>query len=176
KASAPVLQKDGDRDHADGIADLRWQDDVTLHFIGRLQTNKVKKVTRLFHYIHSVDRDSLAQALAQDKQQWQEKKPFPQLLLEVNVGEEPQKGGVPPSDLHDFYRRCRQQYDLPIVGLMAILPPQLPAAPFFFFLKQQADMLGLKELSMGMSQDYGAAVELGATMVRLGAALFGARA
>ena len=153
--------------------DLRKK--ITLHFIGHLQSNKVKQALRFFDYIHSLDRPSVADAIAQEKNNWQAGVPFPKLLIEVNVGEEPQKSGVMPRDLDQFFEHCTDNLGLPIVGLMAILPVSLPATPFFAFLKKRADDLQLLETSMGMTGDYEQAIELGATMVRIGTGIFARR-
>ena len=158
------------------FTDGELRKNITLHFIGHLQSNKVKQAVRFFDYIHSLDRPSVATAMAHEKKNWQEGKPFPKLLIEVNVGEEPQKSGVMPNDLDQFYNHCRDLGLGPdIVGLMAILPVGRPTAPFFAFLKQRAGDLQLPQTSMGMTGDYESAIELGATMVRIGTGIFGAR-
>lgn len=159
----------------DKFTDTDLRQKITLHFIGHMQSNKVKKIVRFFDVIHSVDRPSVAEALAKEKENWQEAKPFPQLLIEVNVGKEPQKSGVMPEDLEKFFYYCRDQLALPIVGLMAILPLDLPPSPFFVLLKQLTEKYQLPQASMGMTHDYPQAIELGATMVRIGTGVFGTR-
>lgn len=155
--------------------DLRQK--ITLHFIGHLQSNKVKQAVRFFDYIHSLDRKSVADAMANEKKNWQAAQPFPKLLIEVNVGQEPQKSGVMPGDIDQFYNYCAADCGLAphIVGLMAILPLGRPVSPYFTFLKQRAGDLKLPETSMGMTGDYVQAIELGATMVRIGTGIFGGR-
>ncbi|MGI9462080.1 MAG: YggS family pyridoxal phosphate-dependent enzyme [Alphaproteobacteria bacterium] len=155
--------------------DPSFREKIILHFIGHLQSNKVKKAVQFFDYIHSLDRESLATQLAKEKNNWQLQKPFPKLLIEVNFGEESQKSGVVSKHLPDFFYHCKNELDLPIVGLMAILPFDMPAAPFFASLKKQSEELNLLETSMGMTNDYQPAIELGASMVRIGTGIFGER-
>jgi pyridoxal phosphate enzyme (YggS family) len=146
--------------------------DLELHLIGPLQTNKVKKALQLFDAIQTVDRPALAEALAKELA----KAPKPlALYVEVNTGEEPQKAGVAPADADAFIRRCRDELALPIVGLMCIPPAEEEPSLHFALLKKLAARNGLARLSMGMSADYGIAVEFGATEVRVGTAVFGAR-
>jgi pyridoxal phosphate enzyme (YggS family) len=147
--------------------------DLQLHLIGPLQTNKVKDAVALFDVIHTVDRPKLARALRleMDKQG----KSIP-CFIQVNTGEESQKSGVLPQDLSDFYKICREECALDVRGLMCIPPVDEPAGLHFALLRKLADGLGLAQLSMGMSDDYEKAVFLGATHVRVGSALFGARA
>jgi len=146
--------------------------DVTLHLIGPLQSNKTKEAVALFDAIHSVDRPKIARAIAgelkkQDKQI--------ALFIQVNTGEEPQKAGVMPRDAADFVNLCRNELQLPVQGLMCIPPVDEEPAVHFAFLAKLADESGLSGLSMGMSGDFETAVELGATHVRVGSAIFGAR-
>ncbi|HAJ46827.1 MAG TPA: YggS family pyridoxal phosphate-dependent enzyme [Alphaproteobacteria bacterium] len=146
--------------------------DVCLHLIGQLQSNKAADAVALFDVIHSVDRPSLAQALARAIRE--APKP-PILLVQVNTGEEEQKGGVMPSELSQFMALCRETLDLPIAGLMCIPPEADDPAPHFAFLRQKARDFGLGLLSMGMSSDFETAIKLGATHVRVGSAIFGER-
>jgi pyridoxal phosphate enzyme (YggS family) len=145
--------------------------DVKLHLIGQLQSNKADEAVALFDAIHSVDRSSLVQALAKscDKADRQ-----PQLFVQVNIGDEEQKGGCKVPDLAALLAEAKGA-GLIISGLMAIPPADIEPAPFFALLDELAERNGLSERSMGMSGDYETAVMLGATHVRVGTALFGAR-
>lgn len=144
---------------------------VELHMIGPLQTNKAKVAVDLFDAIHSVDRPSLAQKLASLAQS---RGSCPQLFVQVNTGEEPQKAGVLPADLDGFLTDCKAM-DLPVAGLMCIPPEDQDARPHFAMLADMAARNGLSGLSMGMSSDFEAAIAAGATHVRVGSAIFGAR-
>jgi hypothetical protein len=146
--------------------------DVELHMIGPLQSNKAKEAVELFDVIHTLDRPSLAEALAKEMTKQGRK---PRLLVQVNTGEEPQKGGVIPTEVDAFLEACRTQYGLEIEGLMCIPPAEDPPSPHFALLNTIAKRHGLKTLSMGMSADFDAAIQLGATHVRVGSAIFGAR-
>ncbi|WP_201829041.1 YggS family pyridoxal phosphate-dependent enzyme [Microvirga zambiensis] len=148
-------------------------DGVELHLIGPLQSNKAKEAVALFDAIQTLDRPSLAEALAKEIAKQGKK---PRLLVQVNTGEEPQKGGVAPSELDAFLNACRSQYGLEIEGLMCIPPAEDPPSPHFALLNTLARKHGLKTLSMGMSADFDAAIQLGATHVRVGSAIFGSRA
>ena len=156
----------------------RWEqrrtehDDLKLHLIGPLQTNKVNLAVQLFDVIHTVDRPKLAAALAKTFTKTGRELPC---YIEINVGEEEQKAGVLPGAADDFIRACRETYALPIVGLMCIPPFDAPPAPFFALLRTIAERNGVDRLSMGMSADFEVAVELGATDVRVGTAIFGER-
>jgi PLP dependent protein len=151
-----------------------WRDrygPVEVHMIGPLQTNKAKLAVDLFDAIHTLDRPSLAQKLARLQQA---RGSLPQLFVQVNTGAEPQKAGVLPADLDDFLKDCRAM-DLSPLGLMCIPPEDQDATPHFAMLARMAADHGLKGLSMGMSGDFEAAVAHGATHVRVGSAIFGAR-
>ncbi len=157
---------------------LKWQEiksenkDVELHLLGRLQTNKVKKVFGLFDYIHSLDRNSLAEKISDEVQ----KKGFcPKIFIQVNTGLEQQKSGIEPEKLPEFLSEIRKNMGLNIVGLMCIPPFNEAPEKHFKFLKNLADKNGLPELSMGMSSDYLTAINFGATFVRVGTAIFGLR-
>lgn len=153
--------------------DLRAQfGAVSVHMIGPLQTNKAKVAVELFDAIHSVDRPSLAEKLARLAQ---ERGKSPDLFVQVNTGREPQKAGILPDDLDAFVASCRAM-DLPITGLMCIPPESEDAEPHFRALADMAGRNGLSGLSMGMSSDFESAIAAGATHVRVGSALFGARA
>ena len=146
--------------------------DVELHLIGPLQSNKAREVVQLFDVLHSLDRPSLAAALAKEVQKAGRQ---PRLLVQVNTGEEPQKGGVIPAEADDFLEACHSRYGLTIEGLMCIPPADDPPSPHFALLNAIAARNGLKVLSIGMSADFRAAIQLGATHVRIGTAIFGVR-
>jgi len=145
--------------------------DIRLHLVGRLQSNKAEEAVALFDAIHSVDRPSLVDALARatDKAG-----PAPALFVQVNIGDEPQKGGCAIGDLPDLLARA-EGAGLAIAGLMCIPPADTEAAPYFALLAKLARRHGVAGLSMGMSADFESAVMIGATHVRVGTALFGAR-
>jgi PLP dependent protein len=145
---------------------------LALHLVGTLQSNKAREAVALFDAIHSVDRASLAQALGKEIAR-QERNPL--LFVEINTGEEAQKGGVPPAEVDGFLAACREQYGLTISGLMCIPPADEPPAPHFALTAKIARRNGLSLLSMGMSSDFPTAIALGATHVRVGTAIFGAR-
>lgn len=145
---------------------------IELHLIGPLQSNKAKEAVALFDAIHSVDRPSLCEALAKEINA---QKRQPQLFVQLNTGEEPQKAGVAPSEADSFIASCREKYALPISGLMCIPPVDDPPAPHFALTGKIAARNGLKNLSMGMSADFAIAIALGATHVRIGTAIFGKR-
>jgi PLP dependent protein len=148
-----------------------WSD-VELHLIGPLQTNKVRDAVALFDVIETVDRESLAAALARELARGGRR---PRCLVQVNTGEEPQKAGVAPAEADDFIARCREIHGLPIVGLMCIPPVADDPALHFGLLRSLAERHGLAVLSMGMSADFEVAIRFGASHVRVGTAIFGAR-
>lgn len=143
-----------------------------LHMIGPLQSNKARDAVALFDVIQSLDRESLAKELAREIERAGK---APQLIVQVNTGAEPQKGGVLPGEADAFLELCRTRYGLTIAGLMCIPPAEDPPSPHFALLGKIAKRNGLAILSMGMSADYEAAIQLGATHVRVGSAIFGAR-
>jgi PLP dependent protein len=145
---------------------------LELHLVGSLQSNKAREAVALFDAIHSVDRVSLAEALGKEIVRQQRK---PLLFVEVNTGEEPQKGGVLPTEADAFLVACRERYGLTISGLMCIPPLDEPSAPHFALTAKIARRNGLSQLSMGMTSDFPTAVALGATHVRVGTAIFGVR-
>ena len=147
--------------------------DIALHLIGPLQTNKARQALTLFDVIETLDRPRLAETLADLAATGVR---LPRLLIQVNTGEEPQKAGILPAEADAFITYCRKTLHLPVVGLMAIPPVDQPPAPHFALLAKLANRHGLGECSMGMSSDWQTAVALGATIVRLGTAVFGARA
>lgn len=146
--------------------------DLELHLIGPLQTNKVKHALPLFDVIQTVDRPKLARVLADQMDKTGRR---PDCFIQVNTGEEEQKAGVAPAEVDAFVALCRDELNLPIVGLMCIPPVDEQPSPHFALLSKLATRNGLKGLSMGMSADYQAAVMLGATHVRVGSAIFGKR-
>lgn len=146
--------------------------DLTLHLIGPLQTNKTKEAVSLFDVIHSLDREKLARYLKKEMEA--QGKSIP-LFVQVNIGEEEQKSGIAPDQTIEFVRYCQQDLGLDIQGLMAIPPVGEPPAPFFARLVELGKDAGLAKFSMGMSADYETAIEMGASYVRVGSAIFGAR-
>lgn len=146
--------------------------DLDLHLIGPLQSNKARDAVALFDAIHTVDRDSIAEALASETKRAGRS---PKLYVQVNTGEEEQKAGVAPQDALAFVAKCHDIYALTISGLMCIPPADEEPSPHFALLVKLARDAGLKELSMGMSGDYETAIRLGATHIRVGTAIFGAR-
>ena len=145
---------------------------IELHLIGPLQSNKAREAVETFDVIETVDRERIAAALAHEIQRQGR---HPRLFVEVNTGGEPQKAGVLPEDADAFLALCRETYGLVIEGLMAIPPVGEQASPHFALLGVIAARNGVKELSMGMSADWPLAVQLGATVIRVGSAIFGAR-
>jgi PLP dependent protein len=160
-------------------AQKKWPDlkaltpGIELHLIGPLQSNKVREAVALFDVIHTVDRPKIAGALAAEMQAQGKRL---QLFIQVNTGEEPQKAGIAPTETKAFIAHCCEDLKLVIAGLMCIPPAEEMAAVHFAFLAQLARDNGLTALSMGMSSDYDTAINLGATHVRVGSALFGVRA
>jgi PLP dependent protein len=146
--------------------------DVELHLIGPLQTNKVREAIALFDVIETLDREKLAMALAVEKVRAGR---FPKLYVQVNTGAEPQKAGILPGDADGFIQLCRSKYGLTIDGLMCIPPVDEPPSAHFALIGKIARRNGIETLSMGMSADYDAAIQLGATHVRVGSAIFGER-
>ena len=145
---------------------------LELHLIGPLQSNKVKEAIALFDMIETVDRPKLAAALAREMAAQSRR---PNCLVEVNIGAEPQKSGIAPDDVAAFVAACREDYKLPLVGLMCIPPHGEPPEPHFRRLVDLARRSSLPLVSMGMSEDFAAAVSAGATHVRIGTAIFGPR-
>ena len=146
--------------------------DAEVHMIGPLQSNKAREAVELFDAIHSLDRDSLAKELSREIGRAGK---APVLFVQVNTGDEPQKGGVSPREIDAFLEGCRVRHGLVVSGLMCIPPANEPPSPHFALLAKIAARHGLRGLSMGMSADYEAAIQLGATYVRVGSAIFGAR-
>jgi len=145
---------------------------LVLHFIGHLQSNKADEAVALFDAIHSIDRPKLAKAVAEAMARAGRR---PDCFIQVNTGEEPQKGGVLPAEADALIEQCRDTWRLPVIGLMCIPPEHDDPAPHFALLATIARRHGLAKLSMGMSADFETAIRLGATHVRVGTAIFGAR-
>ena len=145
---------------------------IALHLIGPLQSNKAREAVALFDAIHSVDRPSICEALAKEINA---QKKLPELFVQLNTGEEPQKAGVTPAEADAFLASCRDKYGLIISGLMCIPPVSEAPAPHFALTARIAARNGLKKLSMGMSADFAIAIQFGATHVRIGSAIFGRR-
>lgn len=166
-------------------AEGKWPDlqkrfpNITLHLIGPLQTNKVKQALALFDVIQTIDRPKLAEALSAELKVLSKKSPQNSALktqcffIQVNIGKEPQKAGVMPEDADALVDYCIKDLHLPVVGLMCVPPNDALPAPYFALLREMAHRNGLKELSMGMSEDYETAVRMGSSCVRLGRILFG---
>ena len=147
-------------------------ENIKLHMIGKLQTNKVKFILPLFDYIHSLDNQKLAEKISiqQDKVKFR-----PKIFIQVNIGNESQKSGVNKGDLESFYKKCIEKYNLEIIGLMCIPPEGEDPKIYFKNMLSLNKSLGLNELSMGMSNDYISAVDNGATFIRVGSKIFGER-
>ncbi len=147
-------------------------DDIELHLIGPLQSNKTRQAIQLFDVIETVDRTKLARAIARISA---EENKSVQCYIQINVGRENQKAGIAPEEADDFITLCRDELKLSVAGLMCIPPAGEDPKPYFILLKQIAARNGLGKLSMGMSGDYQAAIACGATSVRVGTAIFGSR-
>jgi len=145
---------------------------IALHLIGPLQSNKAREAVALFQAIHSVDRPSICEALAKEINL---QKKQPELFVQLNTGEEPQKAGVAPDQADAFIAACRDKHGLVISGLMCIPPVNEAPAPHFALTAKIAARNSLKNLSMGMSADFATAIQFGATHVRVGSAIFGHR-
>jgi pyridoxal phosphate enzyme (YggS family) len=146
---------------------------IELHLVGALQSNKAREAVQLFDAIHSIDRPRIAEAVAAEMTRQSKRL---QLFIQVNTGEEPQKAGVTPNEAGPLLRTCREGLGLDIAGLMCIPPHDEEPGVHFAFLAKLAGELGLKALSMGMSADFEKAIAFGATHVRVGSEIFGARA
>ncbi len=146
--------------------------DIELHLIGSLQTNKVRDAVEIFDVIEVVDREKLAKKLRQEMDRVNKNLPC---FVQVNIGQEPQKGGIEPRICVDFVKKCQNEHGLNIIGLMCIPPKNEASAPYFALLADLAKRAGVENLSMGMSKDYEIATMMGATHIRVGEALFGKR-
>ena len=145
---------------------------LELHLVGPLQSNKVREAVTLFDTIHSLDRPSLAEALARERARTGR---APVLFVQINTGAEPQKAGILPENADSFIRQCVDTFGLPVAGLMCLPPADEAPAPHFALTAKIARRNGLSLLSMGMSGDFAAAIGMGATHVRVGTAIFGDR-
>ncbi len=145
---------------------------IELHLIGPLQSNKAKEAVALFDVIETIDRPSIAEAIAKEFTKTDRR---PKLYVQVNTGEEPQKAGILPLDADAFLTRCKDEWKLTIEGLMCIPPVDEPPSPHFGLLRKIAEKHGIKILSMGMSADFEEAIQMGATHIRVGSAIFGHR-
>ena len=156
----------------------KWTDvkssfqNLKLHMIGKLQTNKVKYVIPLFDYIHSLDNLKLAEKISEEQKK---RNKHLKIFIQVNIGNESQKSGIDPKELNDFYNKCISDLKLDIIGLMCIPPQEGDTKKNFEQMFDLKNSLGLQELSMGMSSDYIEAIEYGATFVRIGSKIFGNR-
>ena len=145
---------------------------LKLHLIGKLQTNKVKFALPLFDYIHSLDSIKLAEKISLE----QEKKKFkPKIFIQINLAKENQKSGIDENDLENFYQKCVTEYNLNIIGIMCLPPFDEDPIPFFKKMQNLSESLKLKEISMGMSNDYMDALKFKATFIRVGSKIFGNR-
>ncbi len=157
---------------------LHWGDikplypDLKLHLIGALQTNKIKEALKIFDLIETIDREKLAHKLGNELKAQNRSIPC---FIQVNIGDEEQKSGIPPQDITDFLGFCRNDCSLDIRGLMCIPPADEPATMYFSLLQKMAREHDLPELSMGMSSDFEQAIALGASYIRVGTAIFGDR-
>lgn len=147
-------------------------DDVQIRLIGPLQSNKAQEAIQLFDIIETLDRPSLVKEIVKLRDKGIK---IPQFLIQVNIGEEPQKAGVLPAEFDDFLKSLRNEYEINPIGLMCIPPNEMPSAPYFALLAKMAKENGLSQLSMGMSGDFETAIKFGATHIRIGTALFGER-
>ena len=145
---------------------------VNLHMLGKLQSNKAKKAVKLFDYIHSLDSPKLASKIYQYEKELNKKV---KLFIQVNIGEENQKSGIYLSDLDNFYNFCTKELSLNIIGLMCLPPVNSDSDKYFKIIKETAEKLNLKDLSMGMSSDFEQAIINGSTYLRLGTIILGQR-
>ena len=152
------------------IKKLRSQ--IKLHMVGKLQSNKAKKAVEIFDYIHSLDSQKLADILSRNQKEVNKSLNY---FIQVNIGNEPQKSGIPFNEVDEFYTYCRNENDMNILGLMAIPPNDDNTEKYFKSISELNYSLGLRELSMGMSSDYKLALNYKATYLRIGSSIFGNR-
>ena len=145
---------------------------IQLHLVGHLQSNKVKDAVQIFDVIQTLDSEKLALALAQEMIKQNK---FPEIFVQINIGEEEQKSGINPQDAKDFIQKMIQEYKLPITGVMAIPPANEEPTLYFALLSKIAGENNLKNISMGMSGDFEVAITMGANFIRIGTAIFGER-
>ena len=156
----------------------KWQEikqdfkHLQLHMIGKLQSNKVKFVVPLFDYIHSLDSLKLAKKIAEEQDKIKKRL---KIFIQINIGNEEQKNGIDEGDLEEFYKKCVNEFELDIVGLMCLPPKDINTKEYFVKMKNLAQKINVKELSMGMSNDYLDAAKHGATYLRIGSKIFGNR-
>jgi len=156
----------------------KWSDikpdfkELKLHMIGNLQTNKVKYVVQLFDYIHSLDSLKLAAKISSEQLKFNRKL---KIFIQVNIGNESQKIGIDVDQLEVFYKKCQNEFDLDIVGLMCLPPKNINSSNYFDLMKKLNNKIKLLELSMGMSEDYMEALDYGSTFLRIGSKIFGKR-
>ena len=156
----------------------KWQEikqdfkHLQLHMIGKLQSNKVKFVVPLFDYIHSLDSLKLAKKIAEEQNKVKKRL---KIFIQINIGNEEQKSGIDEGDLEEFYKKCVNELELNIVGLMCLPPKDDNTKEYFIKMKNLAQKINVKELSMGMSNDYLDAAKHGATYLRIGSKVFGNR-
>jgi pyridoxal phosphate enzyme (YggS family) len=156
----------------------KWTDakkehiDIKLHMLGKVQTNKVKFLIPLFDYLHSLDNLKLAEKISKEEVKKNKKI---KIFIQVNLGEEEQKNGINLKDFDNFYYECKKNLNLDIIGLMCLPPQNENPEKFFQKLKECSDKFGLKDLSMGMSNDYDVACKFGSTFLRIGTKIFGER-
>ena len=149
---------------------LSKKPDIKLHLIGRLQSNKAELAFNLFEYIHSLDSEKLANIFSNLENKHKKKLKY---FIQVNIGDEPQKGGVKQDDVNNFVDYCKIKLNLDVVGLMCIPPEKLNPEIFFSKISTLNRSFGFTQLSMGMSQDYQLAIKYGSTFVRIGSKIFG---
>ena len=145
---------------------------IKLHLVGNLQSNKVKSALKIFDYIHSLDNLKLAEKISKEQIKYEKKV---KIFIQVNVGNEIQKNGIEINNLETFYKKCIEEFDLDIIGLMCLPPKNASATNYFLMMKKLIKDLNLKELSMGMSNDYLEAVKHNSSYVRIGTKIFGER-
>ena len=145
---------------------------LKLHMIGRLQTNKVKYAVSLFDYIHSLENIKLAEKISIEQKKINKSL---KIFIQVNIGNEGQKSGIDKNNLKDFYEKCTKELELDIIGLMCIPPQEGKVRSYFKEMAELSKFMSLKDLSMGMSSDYMDAIDYGATFIRVGSNIFGAR-
>tara|TARA_B100000579_G_scaffold223186_1_gene182622 strand:- start:850 stop:1497 length:648 start_codon:yes stop_codon:yes gene_type:complete len=159
-------------------ADVKWRNikkekpDLMVHLVGRLQSNKVKKAVEIFDYIHSLDSQKLADMLSESQTKINKKINY---FIQVNIGNETQKSGIPFNEVDAFYNYCTKENNMDILGLMAIPPNDENTEKYFQSLSELNQSLGLKEMSLGMSSDYMTALKYKATYLRIGSSIFGER-
>ena len=145
---------------------------INLHMIGKLQTNKVKFAVKLFDYIHSVDNIKLAKKIAEEQKKINRDL---KIFIQINIGNEEQKSGINKSELKEFYLKCSKEYRLNIIGLMCLPPSNKNSVLYFKEMEELNKFIGLKKLSMGMSADYLDAIKYGSSHIRIGSKIFGSR-